>query len=97
MPTAKMFDPANPKDVYRIIFEQHPELVSAKQFDHKLVTPFIPEGACPKTWLKMLRSVEYNLQNPKPATKQRRRSNCNQPRKRTNYAELVTRLHYVKS
>jgi hypothetical protein len=84
----RQFDPYNPEEVYDAIRAVDPER-SAKYYTPSLVAPYIPEGADPKYWVKILRNVEYLRAHPK--SKPRRRRSPSTSRKNTNYAELVTR------
>jgi hypothetical protein len=91
--TAKVkldYDRCNPREVYTVMRQYFPEL-SAKDYTPKLVFPFIPAGAEADRWCITLRNVEYNINNPKPKSRKRRRSAGTSP-KDFNPAAQVTRL-----
>jgi hypothetical protein len=88
------YNPAVPRQVLAIALSVTGK-TSAKTLTPDDIAALIPDGADPQTWLKALRNVEYLQVSPK--AKSRKTSNCNQPRKRTNYAEQVSRAVLVDS
>ena len=73
--TTKAYDPTNSVQVYNAIQAVYPGI---RHFTPQTVAPFIPAGADPTWWCKVLRNVEHNL-NIAPKPKRSRRTNCNQP------------------
>ena len=82
------FDRYTPSHVYQAIHQFYPAL-SAKAYTPNLIAAFIPEGADPAQWLKVLRNVEYRLSHPKP--KARSRSHNGTANCKHNPAEAVSK------
>lgn len=73
-----IFNPCSIPEVYKAIRIVHG--IAASQMTPAVVSPFIPEGACPLTWSKNMRDHEWRLANPKPRPRKRRRSAGATPR-----------------
>lgn len=82
------YDNCMANDVYEVIRYFFPS--SAKDWTAEIVFPFLASGADADHWLKILRNVEYNRNNPKSQRRKSRRSAGKAP-KNHNPAEMVTR------
>ncbi len=68
------YKPTSIPQVYQEIKSFYPHITNGKQMTAEVVAPFIPDGACPKTWAKNMRDHEYRLAHPKSAPRKRRRA-----------------------
>jgi hypothetical protein len=89
-------DRTDPRQVYAEIQKYFPG--SAKDWVPEIIFAFIPEGADPIHWQKVLRNTEYNILNPKPKREKDRRPAGTGPNNRhNNPARLVIGRDLVES
>lgn len=68
----KTYNPYRIDEVYQVIKRTFPHITNGKQMTAEVVAPFIPDGACARTWAKNMRDHEWRLSHPKPAPRKRR-------------------------
>ena len=79
------YDRGNAHEVYAAIIEFFGQDTAISELSTDTISKFINEGACPVWWLRALKNHQHGLSKPA----KRKRTRCNQPRKRANYARLV--------